>query len=110
MPYKDKQKQKEYQKKWDRQNKKPKREQTSWIKRKEMVRLAKDKPCQCCGVKYDPVVMDLHHLNPEIKDDKISQLMKSSSYSKLQEEIDKCAVLCANCHRSLHAGLVTLKE
>lgn len=108
MPYKDKEKQKEYQKIWSQQNAKSKTQQTSWIKRKEMVHQAKDKPCSCCGIKYDIAVMDLHHKDSSLKDSNVSKLMKSSSYQKLQEEIDKCVVLCANCHRMVHAGLIEL--
>jgi hypothetical protein len=108
MPYKDPEKQKEAQRVWAQNNKKPKSEQTSWLKRKEMVRIAKDKPCQICKIKYDSVVMDLHHTDPNVKDSGVAKLMKSASYSKLQEEIDKCVVLCANCHRLLHADLVDL--
>ena len=36
--------------------------------------------------------------------------MRIASYKTLKEEIDKCAPLCANCHRLLHAGLAELPE
>ena len=52
--------------------------------------------------------MDLHHLDPSQKDERVAQLAKSSSYKKLQEEIDKCVVLCANCHRMVHGGIIFL--
>lgn len=108
MPYKDPAKQKEYQQKWHSENKRSKNEQTSWLKRKQIVAKAKSKPCAACNQSYDACVMDLHHLDPSVKDSSVSKLMKSSSYSKLQEEIDKCVCLCANCHRMLHAGIITL--
>lgn len=108
MPYKDPDKQREYQQRWASENKKPKRQQTSWLKRKEMVAKAKDKPCAICNQSYPPVVMDLHHRDPSVKDSSVSKIMKSASYQTLQEEIDKCVVLCANCHRLLHADLTTL--
>lgn len=108
MPYKDPDKQREYQQKWHSRNKRPKRQQTSWLKRKEMYLAAKDKPCAICKQSYPPVVMDLHHKDPTVKDNHVSDMVRSSSYQKLQEEIDKCVVLCANCHRLLHADLATL--
>ena len=108
MPYKDPEKQKAYQQKWSAENKRPKRKQTSWLKRKQMVEDAKNKPCEICNTSYNSVAMDLHHRDPSIKDATVAKLMKSCSYSLLQEEIDKCAVLCSNCHRLLHAGLVNL--
>lgn len=108
MPYKNKQKQKEYLKVWASNNRKPKSKQTSWLKRKEIVKTAKDKPCAACGIKYDPIVMDLHHINPEEKDMNVSRILRKGSYQKLQEEIDKCIVLCANCHRMIHGGIIKL--
>jgi len=108
MPYKDPDKQREYQRQWQNKNRLPKSEQTGWNKRKQMVKDAKDKPCSICKVKYDQCVMDLHHLDPSKKDGMISHFMKSGSYQSLQEEIDKCVPLCANCHRLLHNGLVML--
>ena len=110
MPYKNTEEHKAYQQKWHSENKRPKSNQTGWLKRKEMVANAKNKPCASCNIKYDTCVMDLHHLDPSVKDSQVSKLMKSSSYNKLQEEIDKCVVLCANCHRMLHAGIITLGD
>jgi hypothetical protein len=108
MPYKDPQKQLEYQRQWQNAHRLPKSQQTGWNKRKEMVKSAKDKPCAICKVKYDPCVMDLHHLDPSIKDGMVSKIVKSGSYKTLQEEIDKCVALCSNCHRMLHNNLVDL--
>ena len=108
MPYKDPEKRREYSKKWMAENRPPKSNESSYQKRKGMVRSAKDKPCQICKVKYDPCVMDLHHLDPSQKDERVAQLAKSSSYKKLQEEIDKCVVLCANCHRMVHGGIISI--
>jgi hypothetical protein len=54
-------------------------------------------PCSACG-ESDPAVLDFHHLGG--KDKEISVLISGGySLAKIQEEIDKCAVLCANCHR-----------
>jgi len=47
-------------------------------------------------------VLDFHHRNPEEKENSISFLMQANRKTKLLEEIKKCSVLCANCHRDLH--------
>jgi len=73
-----------------------------------MVREAKDKPCIVCKVKYHYSAMDLHHRNPEEKDGMINTICKNGSYQALREEIDKCVVMCSNCHRLLHAGQIEL--
>ena len=62
--------------------------------------------CKLCGFKV-PVALDFHHLDPTEKDKNVGDLM-SFSTQKLKEEIRKCVVLCANCHRMVHAGLLEI--
>ena len=62
---------------------------------------AKANGCKKCGEKR-LYVLDFHHRDPSVKEGTINHMLKSSSYNKLIEEIDKCDVLCANCHREFH--------
>ena len=50
-----------------------------------------------------PACLDFHHRNPNEKDISISNAV-ANGWSKLRilKEIDKCDVLCANCHRKHH--------
>lgn len=59
--------------------------------------------CQSCGGKFHPSVYEFHHINPETKDRDPSKMMQLS-HEKLQKELDKCVLLCANCHRIEHHG------
>lgn len=54
-------------------------------------------PCIICG-ESDPVVLEFDHRNPNEKDGNVSELIKFS-LKKVQVEINKCDVMCANCHR-----------
>lgn len=57
-------------------------------------------PCTDCGRHFDPVVMDFDHLDPAVKVDSVSALIRMGvSVEKVREEIAKCEVVCANCHR-----------
>lgn len=47
-------------------------------------------------------VLDFHHINPLEKDFEIATLIQKGSKKLLDKEINKCIVLCANCHRDLH--------
>lgn len=60
------------------------------------------KGCERCKEKYEYYVLDLHHLEPEHKDDNVSVLLHSGSKKKVEEELKKCIVVCANCHRIIH--------
>lgn len=62
--------------------------------------------CEICGEKYHPLIYDFHHIDPNIKIKDISILVATGSIESLWKEMNKCAVLCSNCHRALHKGLV----
>lgn len=58
--------------------------------------------CKKCGEDH-PAVLDFHHINPEEKKGNISNLKwRGLSKETLFKEIEKCIILCANCHRKLH--------
>lgn len=57
-----------------------------------------ENPCVDCGEK-NPVVLEFDHINGE-KSSSISKMVSSyMSVEKISEEIEKCVVRCANCHR-----------
>ena len=53
-------------------------------------------------------LLDFHHTNPSEKDCEVSKLIDAPN--KLKKELEKCIVLCANCHRHLHYTLFRQKE
>ena len=55
----------------------------------------------------EPVALDYHHIHPENKDMPVSRMV-CFSHKRLKDEIRKCVVICSNCHRKLHHGLITL--
>ncbi len=54
-------------------------------------------PCVDCG-ENDPLVLDFDHVRGE-KVREVSQLVIHASWKRVEEEIEKCVVRCANCHR-----------
>lgn len=62
--------------------------------------------CQVCGYNKSISALDFHHLNPEEKDFTIARKKKSINDEKMRAELDKCALLCSNCHREEHSRLV----
>jgi len=59
----------------------------------------KDVPCNDCNIKYPSYVMDFDHRDQKQKLGSINSRIMRGSWKKLQEEIKKCDVVCANCHR-----------
>lgn len=55
-------------------------------------------PCKDCQHKFPAVCMDFDHLHS--KTNQVSTLAWSGvDWSVVQEEIDKCEIVCSNCHR-----------
>jgi hypothetical protein len=54
--------------------------------------------CTDCKNEFPPYVYDFHHLDPNIKDNNIARLM-GRKWEGIVHELDKCVLLCANCHR-----------
>ena len=58
--------------------------------------------CAKCGEKRG-YVLEFHHINPLIKNNSIAKIrVDDLKFSTIEQEIKKCIVLCANCHREFH--------
>lgn len=73
---------------------------------REMAVSYKGGQCERCGYRRCLEALDFHHLDPAQKDFGISSRGYTRSWDKVREELDKCIMLCANCHREAHAGYV----
>jgi len=59
--------------------------------------------CEGCGYARCMDALEFHHTDPMQKDFSISAKGYTRSWERVQSELDKCVMLCANCHRELHA-------
>ena len=57
--------------------------------------------CMHCGGVFHPAVYDFHHTDPTVKEADPGSLM-GRKWERIAEELDKCVLLCANCHRMEH--------
>ncbi len=57
--------------------------------------------CEICG--YDKCIdaLEFHHLDPKEKDFTLSS-SNVLSFDRMKKEVDKCILVCANCHREIH--------
>ena len=60
--------------------------------------------CNHCKGSFHPAVYEFHHLDPGQKDFGISLSGATRSWEATRVELDKCVMLCANCHRIVHAA------
>jgi len=72
---------------------------------REMAVDYKGSHCELCGYSRCIEALEFHHTDSSGKDFSISEKGYTRSWGKVQEELDKCMLLCANCHRELHAKL-----
>jgi len=69
---------------------------------REYLKEYKSKGCSRCPMKH-PAAIDFHHVDGD-KEISIGNVVKARwSIARLEKEIAKCILLCANCHRILHA-------
>jgi len=66
--------------------------------------------CQLCGYDRCAEAMEFHHLDSSGKDFGISERGYTRGWKRVKEELDKCIMLCANCHREVRAGLQLSRE
>lgn len=61
--------------------------------------------CHRCGYSEFPCSLHFHHLNKNEKDPNFQQ-SRGWAVERLDEELKKCVLLCANCHAAVHAGFI----
>lgn len=95
--------QREYKRKYYRNNIESHYERNKITKDKltDIIKNEKDKGCFICGEDFHEC-LEFHHLEKEDKLESISVLKNYGSTKKMLEELKKCVLLCANCHRKAH--------
>ena len=122
MPYKDKDRyqseewkeyQRNYQRGWHQRNRE-KRLARSYKRKAAMneyiQNIKNEMYCIDCGERH-PAVLQFHHLNSEDKMFNIGEAVrKGFGPNKIKKEIEKCVVLCANCHIIRHFNMRNKKQ
>lgn len=54
--------------------------------------------------------LDFHHINENTKEFDLSTRGLTRSWERIRNEIEKCLLVCANCHREIHGGQIKLPQ
>lgn len=65
--------------------------------------------CQICRYKKYQGALELHHVKGK-KEFGIGEKGYTRSWEKVKSELDKCILVCSNCHREIHGGIVQLPK
>lgn len=67
--------------------------------------------CQICGYDKCQNALQFHHIDPSKKKFAISDsLRKTFTQQEIDEEINKCILVCSNCHVEIHSNLIKLDQ
>ena len=108
MPYKDPEQRKAYHKEQSRKYYLAKKETV--VARSKVTRTTgkarwdtfkRTLKCTKCEQNH-PAALDFHHTDPSEKENLVSKLVSNGCFAAAMEEVQKCIVLCANCHRIHH--------
>jgi hypothetical protein len=115
MPYKDPQKEKEYKTLWNKRHYKEHVEEEKkriFARRDAIAKWYKEYKsklkCEICG-ENSTVCLDFHHRDRKTKDLSVANFRQRGwSAERIKTELDKCIVVCSNCHRKIHAGIIKI--
>jgi hypothetical protein len=103
MPFKEPEKRREYRRKWYEEHRNSEKKHVK--NRKELIRkwilnYKKNLRCSICSESH-PAILDFHHKWG--KEFTVNYLVANGySVERIKRELEKCVVLCSNCHRKLH--------
>lgn len=100
----------QYKREWNHRNRESRYQFKKNYSRKRKIELIYLKGGQCCdcGVKYDGAnasIFDFHHRDPSTKERSLGvAVLQNIAKEKILEELEKCDLMCSNCHRLFHTG------
>jgi hypothetical protein len=75
------------------------RRRERWRAQARLLDQLRDRPCGDCGGSLPPCAMDFDHRDPAQKRYTVTRMIGRAGTTRILEEIAKCDIVCANCHR-----------
>jgi hypothetical protein len=70
-----------------------------WRWHADLLDQLRDVPCGDCGGRFPPCAMDFDHRDPAAKVQGVTRMIGRASIERILAEVDKCDIVCGNCHR-----------
>ena len=81
------------------------------LKRKYEAMILKGGKCEICGYNKNIAALEFHHIDPNTKKFQLDMRhFSNTTLETLKQELDKCILICANCHRELHNKNLTFNN
>ena len=98
----------QYKREWNHRNRKSRQRYKAFYHRKRKVDciIYKGGKCNDCSLRYDgtnAAIFHFHHKNPKRKDFAVGNQVINKAWDVILKELDKCVLLCANCHELRHS-------
>ena len=78
-------------------------QQKRGLERKIMFVKRRGGKCEACGYSKNYAALTFHHIDPSVKESGLTiRNMSNNSLAVLEREIEKCRLLCRNCHAEIH--------
>jgi hypothetical protein len=75
------------------------RHRSRWRWHLDLLNQLRDVPCSDCGERYAPCAMEFDHRDASQKVQGVTRMIGRASIERILAEVDKCDIVCANCHR-----------
>lgn len=76
------------------------RKRRHWREQAALLDRLRDVPCLDCGCRFLSCAMDFDHRDPGTKSHTVSRMIGRAGTPRILEEVAKCGIVCANCHRA----------
>jgi len=83
-----------------------------WRKRlKSKLVAAMGGKCQCCGYDKCQEALEFHHIDPSKKEFSFGAVRAAPKRLEvISDELEKCILVCSNCHKEIHTGMTRVPE
>lgn len=78
------------------------------LMQQKIAKMKTDKGCTICGYNKCAKALEWHHPNQDKKFNPSEIVHNGNKFKLYLEETSKCILLCANCHREVHEGLISI--